>query len=252
MKWGRPVFMADEESGLGASFERLVLGADWLRAAELLECNDIVPVRALSEDDAAMLGKYLAPRSLRLELEGSDWFVVPSTHVTERKPVQQAGRLVASAYKAVVAFALVATAFACQACSDPLPEGRQLDAGPALDVIFRALGTPTMEHPTVIGVESNCTDVREGRVGYGFWLDGGCHGGLTQDLGHAVYVVLSPSRPRYSDNAAHEALHWVLEHGSEHGDQAHLNPGFKEGGAVDQARAALEARPDLNAIGDGR
>lgn len=150
------------------------------------------------------------------------------------------------------AVAVVLLLVACQGCQDPLPEGRVLDAGPALDVIFAALGQPGMEHPAVIGVESNCSDDRGGgRVGRGFWLDGACHGGLTQDLGHAVYVVLAPDGARYSHNLAHEALHWVLEHGPEHGDHAHANPGFQPGGAVDLAKAALKQRPELDRVDQG-
>jgi hypothetical protein len=119
MKWNRPVFMEQEEPGVGASFERLVIGADWLSAAELLELGDHLPLRALTAEDAVAVGKYLAPRSLRFTLADGDWHVVPT-----RKDAQKSGRrLVASAYKAIAALAFFAVALAGQGCAElPLPD----------------------------------------------------------------------------------------------------------------------------------
>lgn len=101
MKFGAPVLIAQEEPGRGPSFERHVLAADWFNAAQLLELDDCLPRAAMDDDQAVAVAKYLAPRSLRLELEGADWLVVPSTQVTVRKPGQQAPRLAAGAFRAV-------------------------------------------------------------------------------------------------------------------------------------------------------
>jgi hypothetical protein len=86
------------------------------------------------------------------------------------------------------------------ACTQPLPPtDKPLDAGAALDLILA--GTQTA-HPPVFGVTSDCQDMRAGGIGFGFFLDGGCRGGLTVSEG--VFIVLHPDGGRYSMNLAHE------------------------------------------------
>src|SRR4051812_45223788 len=109
---------------------------------------------------------------------------------------------------------------------------KPLAAGPALDLILA--GTETA-HPPVFGVTSDCQDMREGGTGFGFFLDGGCRGGLT--VAQGVFIVLHPDGGRYSMNLAHEvAGHWAA--GGDF-DPDHKSFRFSAGGPVDLAKAAL-------------
>jgi hypothetical protein len=137
---------------------------------------------------------------------------------------------------------LILASLAFQACAPALPAGVELDAGPALDVI---LAGSNVAHPRVFGVASDCADMHDGQMGYGFAIDGRCAGGLTVSEG--VYIVLHPHGPRYSMNLAHE----VVGHWAEGGDfdPGHSSSRFAPGGAVDAAKARLAGSPfDLIAL----
>lgn len=122
------------------------------------------------------------------------------------------------------------------ACAPPLPQGVELDAGQALDLL---LAGSNVAHPTVYGVASDCHDMHDDQVGYGFSVEGRCAGGLTVSEG--VYIVLHPDGPRYSMNLAHEVVgHWVQ--GGDF-DPEHSSPRFAPGGAVAQAKALLARSP---------
>jgi hypothetical protein len=112
-------------------------------------------------------------------------------------------------------------------CAPAEPQGAvELEAGAALDLILPLYHTAPGPHPGVFGVPSDCSDFHDGAVGYGFWLDGACRGGLTTD--QRVYLVLHPQGTRASYNLAHEARHWAAGEGLIGGDldPGHTSPTF--------------------------
>jgi hypothetical protein len=128
------------------------------------------------------------------------------------------------------------------ACTPTLPSMEHpLDASEALDILFA--GTDAA-HPPVYGVPSDCS-TEPGA--WGFTLDGGCHAGLT-DPDAGVFVVIEPPTwvNLWSRHLAHEAVgHWAVGGNM---DPDHAGPAFQPGGAVDQAKARLLAKPAVNAM----
>jgi hypothetical protein len=142
----------------------------------------------------------------------------------------------------VVPALLVMFALLANGCTPDMPRGSvELNAGPALDVAFAALGRSDVAHPpAVYGVPLDCSD----STGQGFWLDGGCRGGFTDPTG--IYLPLTAGA-RYSHHLAHEARHWIV--GGDF-DPRHASPGFYADAAA--ASAALARSPgDVIVVGVG-
>lgn len=167
-----------------------------------------------------------------------------------KQPRDLAGRCSCSFEgKAAGLLPLVALLFAvlglgAGACSPDMPrQGVELDAGPALDVIFATYGS-NAAHPTVWGVPADCTSEHDGAWGFGFWLDGACRGGLTDASGTRIVLMPVLAGTRYSYTLAHEACHWLA------GPAGNFDPGHTSAcfAHVAAAQAALEAAGAINVV----
>lgn len=135
--------------------------------------------------------------------------------------------------------AVIALLLLAGACSEPLPEGREVDVTAASELVLDFYGFRGPP-PHVYLVPDSC-----GEGVSGFLSEGVCRGGMTI-RGAGVWLVETPAPQNAVDlSLAHELRHWM---GHDHAG-LDWSPESEDGRAVAAGEVLLAARPGFARFG---